>query len=732
MPAFFSRPGVDPYQSVAWEKRTARIEDAGGRVVFEQKGVEVPSSWSALATDLVASRYFAGALGTKERESSVRGLITRVVRAVGGFVRRDGLLAGPKDVARFEAELATLLLTQRAAFNSPVFFNAGIDAKPQASACFILGVEDRLDAILDLASVEGRIFSKGGGVGSNFSRLRGSCEATRAGGHASGPVSFLRGLDALAGAVKSGGRTRRAAKMAILDDDHPDVLPFVRSKALEEDRARALQASGLLATDGPVREGASGFQNQNHSLRATDAFLRAAEKGRPWRLLRRTDGKTAEVVDARALLRAAAVAAHACGDPGLQFADTIASWNPVPGTGEIRASNPCSEFVFLDDTACNLASLNVLSFRRADGSVDVDALRAAVRVLVVGMEAIVGNAAYPTPKVAENSARLRPLGLGLANVGSLLLANATPYDSDGGRGLAAGVMALVGGEATATAARRAARRGPFAEWRRNRGAALAVLARHRKAAQALSKDAVPADLYAAAVAAWGEAETLARRHGLRNAQVTCIAPTGTIAFLMDCDTTGVEPELSLVKEKKLVGGGRLRLVNRAVPEALARLGYDAERAAAILAHVDREGAAEGAPGLRPEHLPVFDVAVPPHPGARALSAAAHLSMMAALQPFVSGAISKTVNLPAEASVDDVERVFLDAWKRGLKAVAVYRDRSKVAQPLAPARGDGGRPAPERAPDSPDGAGRCRECGAPMTTSGACFFCTNCGAATGCG
>jgi ribonucleoside-diphosphate reductase alpha chain len=526
--------------------------------------------------------------------------------------------------------------------------------------------------------------------------------------------------------------------MAILDADHPDVLPFVRSKALEEDRARALQASGLLSTDGPVREGASGFQNQNHSLRVTDAFLRAAEAGKPWRLVQRTDGKTAEVVDARALLRAAAVAAHACGDPGLQFADTIAAWNPVPRSGEIRASNPCSEFVFLDDTACNLASLNVLAFRAPDGSVDVDALRAAVRVLVVGMEAIVSNASYPTPAVARNSDRFRPLGLGLANVGSLLLASGRPYDSDAGRGLAAGVMALVGGEATATSARLAARRGPFAEWARNRAPALAVLARHRAAAEALPSGGAPAALRAAAVAAWREAESLAKRHGLRNAQVTCIAPTGTIAFLMDCDTTGVEPELSLVKEKKLVGGGRLRLVNRTVPEALARLGYDAPRAAAILAHVDREGSIEGAPGLDPAHLAVFDVAVPPRAGARALSADAHLSMMASLQPFVSGAISKTVNLPAEATVEDVERVFLDAWKRGLKAVAVYRDRSKVAQPLAPARGDGVRRASDASPaappqnGAPDGAGRCRECGAPMTTSGACFFCPNCGAATGCG
>src|SRR5262245_34772553 len=613
-----TREGDDPFDAFAWERRTARIEDADGAVVFEQAGVEVPTTWSQLATDLVASRYFAGALGTKERETSVGELVGRVVRTIGGWVRKGGW-AAPRDARTFQDELAHLLLAQKAAFNSPVFFNVGIDRRPQASACFILGLDDTLEAILDQARIEGSVFSKGGGVGTNFSTLRASTEATKAGGHSSGPVSFMRGLDALAGSIKSGGRTRRAAKMAILDADHPDVLAFVRSKAAEEQRAHVLADAGLVRGGDVASDAAVGFQNENHSVRLPDAFLRAVERGGEWALRRRTDGRIERRIDARALFREIALAAHACGDPGVHFVDTIDSWNPVPRTGRIRASNPCSEFLFLDDTSCNLASLNAPAFRGEGGEIDALGVRHAVRTMLLAMEAIVSGASYPTERVAHNAERLRPLGLGLANLGALLLSRGLPYDSPEGRGLAAGFAALVGGEATLASARLAERCGPFAEWGRNRAPALAVLARHRAAAEALAEGATPPALRAAAIAAWREAESLARRHGLRHAQVTCIAPTGTIAFLMDCDTTGVEPELALVKEKKLVGGGRLRLVNRTVPEALARLGYAPTEAKAILAHVERTGAVEGAPGFREEDLAVFDTAVPPWPGGRALS-----------------------------------------------------------------------------------------------------------------
>jgi ribonucleoside-diphosphate reductase alpha chain len=673
-----------------------------------------------------------------------------VATTIARWVRLGRYLGTARDARVFEDELTWLLLHQRAAFNSPVWFNVGIDARAQAPGCFILGLEDHLDSILDLARIEGRIFSKGSGAGTNFSRLRGSREHTRSGGCASGPVAFLRGLDALAGAVKSGGRTRRAAKMALLDADHPDVLDFVRSKAEEEERARALAVAGFFTAGDVARDPVVGFQNENHSVRVPDAFLEAAVADGPWRLVPRTRDGRAETIRARDLLRAAAAAAHACGDPGLQFADTIERWNPVPRTGPIRASNPCSEFVFLDDTACNLASINVAAFRDAAGDLDVEPLRAAVRVLLLAMEALVSRSSYPTPRIARNSERLRPLGLGLANVGSLLLSRALPYDSDAGRGLAAGIAALVGGEASACSAELAARRGPFAEWALNREPALAVLRRHRDAARALSPEHVPAPLLAAARASWDRAVALATRTGLRNAQVSCIAPTGTISFLMDCDTTGIEPELALVKEKKLVGGGRLRLANRSLSEALARLGYGPTEAQAVLAHVERTGAAEGAPGLRASDLPVFDAAMPARPGGRALSAEAHLAMMAAVQPFVSGAISKTVNLPAEATVEDVERIFVAAWRLGLKAVAVYRDRSKVAQPLVPARAAGNArstsrrqpsPRPVARPE-PEAVGaeaavgtsgeRCPTCAGEMQPGGSCFACPNCGAATGCG
>ena len=750
----FTRPGEDPFEAVRWERRTARIEDEHGRVVFEQKDVEVPAAWSQTAGDLVASRYFAGIPGHPGRESSVKGLIDRVVRTISRWVRQSKALGSTKAATAYEAELAHLLLQQKAAFNSPVWFNVGLEAtgeKPQCSACFILSVEDRLESILELASIEGRVFSKGSGAGTNFSSLRGAKEPTRTGGTAAGPVAFLRGLDALAGAVKSGGRTRRAAKMAILDADHPDALEFVRAKAVEEARARALEAAGLhtgdVAVDAPVA-----FQNENHSLRVTDAFLKAVERDDSWTLTPRTALGVSAEVRARALFRAAAEAAHACGDPGLHFVDEIEAWNPVPRTGPIRASNPCSEFLFLDDTACNLASINLLAFLKADGEIDHVGLDAAATTLVLAMDAIVENASYPTKTIERNSHRLRPLGLGVANLGALLLALGVPYDSGAGRALAAHVVSIVAGAAARTSALLAARLGPYAEWVPNRFKALRVLRRHADAADTLPRKGIPAPLSVAARAGWHEALDLAAKTGLRNAQLTCIAPTGTISFLMDCDTTGIEPLLALVQEKRLVGGGRLRLTPRALKPALVRLGYDAEATARILRHVERTGSVEGLVDLLPRDLPVFDTALPTRPGARTLGVDAHLSMMAAVQPFLCGGISKTVNLPADATVADVERVFFEARRLGLKAVAVYRDRSKVAQPLSSSSGSTGAGradakarrgarkgqavARTKAPSAVRSTGPslspCTECGTGMVPAGSCFVCRNCGATTGCG
>ena len=741
----FTREGEDPFASVTWERRTARIEDDQGHVVFEQKDVEVPAHWSETAGDLVASRYFAGVPGRPDRESSVKTLVARVTRTIAGWVRAAKALGSAKDATAFEAELAHLLLAQRAAFNSPVWFNVGLEAKgekPQCSACFILSVEDRLESILELASVEGRIFSKGSGAGTNFSNLRGAKEPTRTGGFAAGPVAFLRGLDALAGAVKSGGRTRRAAKMAILDADHPDAFEFVRSKSLEEARAHALEAAGLhtsgVAVDAPVA-----FQNENHSLRVTDAFLAAVEHDRPWTLTPRTALGSRATVRARDLFHAAAQAAHACGDPGLHFVDEIEAWNPVPRTGPIRASNPCSEFLFLDDTACNLASINLLAFATPDGEIDHAGLDAAATTLTIAMDAIVENAAYPTEVVERNSHRLRPLGLGVANLGALLMSLGLAYDSDAGRLVAAHVVSIVAGAAARTSARLAARLGAYAEWAPNRFTALRVLRRHLDAAESLPRKGLPAPLATSARAAWHEAVALASRTGLRNAQLTCVAPTGTISFLMDCDTTGIEPLLALVQEKRLVGGGRLRLVPRVLRPALVRLAYDDDAIARILRHVERSGRVDDCYDVLPRDRAVFDTALPPG-GGRALGVDAHLAMMAAVQPFLCGGISKTVNLPESATVADVERVFLQARRLGLKAVAVYRDRSKVAQPVASvphakpskASRQGAVKSRTRVPSADRAAGPvlspCGECGTGMVPAGACFVCRNCGATTGCG
>lgn len=697
--ARWSRPGegaVGVFERTRWHHLDTAIRSAGGEIVFEQADVEAPAAWSELAVRIVASKYFrVGADGL--REQSVRQLVSRVVETIGTWAEQDGYVPAGTG-ADLAAELAVLMLEQRASFNSPVWFNVGAESRPQCSACFILGLEDDMASILRLAQTEGMLFKHGSGAGCNLSHLRGSAEALSAGGTASGPLPFLRGLDALAGAIKSGGRTRRAAKMAILDDDHPDLPAFVASKRIEEAKARALIAAGWdggFAASGGAYE-SLGFQNANHSVRVSDALLEAAERGDDWALRQRIDGAVAESVPAREVLHQIAAAAWDCGDPGLLYRGTIDSWHTCPAGGPIRASNPCAEFLFLDDTACNLASLNLLRFWDPALGFDVEGFVHAVEVLVLAQEVLVDRASYPTPAIAENSRRYRPLGLGFANLGALLLAAGLPYDSVAGRSAAAAIAALLTGAAYRTSARIAAVRGPFEAFGENRSSVLGVLERHRSALEHLDLDgtlAPPIASYAKGV--WLELVQEAEVHGVRHAQVTALAPTGTIAFMMDCDTTGVEPELALVKHKQLVGGGSLRLVNRTVARALEALGYTPDQRDALVAHLEREGTLEHASELDPQHLPVFDCALPVQPGGRAIAPRGHLLMVAALQPFVSGGISKTVNVPQDTSVDAIVELYLDAWRAGLKALSVYRDGCKGSQPLT--AGTGAQAATEAAP-----------------------------------
>ncbi|HVS03644.1 MAG TPA: vitamin B12-dependent ribonucleotide reductase [Thermoanaerobaculia bacterium] len=688
----FSTAGSDPYAEVEWVRRDAVIHGEGGQVVFEQLGVEAPSSWSEIATRIVASKYFRGAPGAPERETSVRQLVSRVVDTLGEWGRRDGYFASREEAGAFCGELAWLLLRQRAAFNSPVWFNVGIEARPQCSACFINSVDDTMDSILGLARTEGMLFKYGSGSGSNLSSLRGSMEPLSTGGTASGPLSFMRGLDAFAGAIKSGGRTRRAAKMVLLDVDHPDVVDFIRSKQVEEGKARALVAAGYeagFAVAGGAYDSV-GFQNANHSLRLSDAFMAAVDADGEWTTRAVLGGAPVATYRARDLLRWMAEAAWECGDPGVQLSTTIDGWHTCPASGPIRASNPCSEFLFLDDSACNLASLNLLSFWRPESGFDCAGFAHAAAVLLTAQEILVDRGSYPTAAIEETSRRFRPLGLGFANLGALLMAAGVPYDSPQGRGLAAAVTALLTGAAYAQSSRMAAARGAFAGFADNRQPLLSVLARHRRAAEALDGGEDGCEIAAAARAAWAEAAALAEAHGARNAQVTVLAPTGTIAFMMDCDTTGVEPDLALVKHKQLVGGGSLRIVNRTVPAALDRLGYPPESREAILEWVEEHGTVEGAPDLDEAHLPVFDCAFRTPQGTRSIHHRGHLAMLAALQPFISGAISKTINVPAETTVEEIESIYRQAWTMGIKAVAVYRDGCKSSQPLT----SGGKRRPE--------------------------------------
>jgi ribonucleoside-diphosphate reductase alpha chain len=682
---YFVPPDVNPYAEVEWEIRSAVIQGEAGDVVFEQRDVEVPRAWSQLATNVVASKYFRGPLGSASRERSVRQLVGRVVGTITAWGDEQGYFASPGDRQAFADDLTHLLLQQKLSFNSPVWFNVGVEPKPQCSACFILSVEDRMESILDWYRKEGIIFKGGSGSGVNLSRLRSAKERLGGGGTASGPVSFMRAADASAGVIKSGGKTRRAAKMVVLNADHPDVVEFIHCKAEEERKAWALIAAGYDGSiDGPAY-GSIFFQNANNSVRVTDEFMRAAVEGRPWQTRYVTSGEVCETIPARAVLRMIAEATHQCGDPGMQFDTTINDWHTCPNSGRINASNPCSEYMHLDDSACNLASLNLMRFVDEQGAFDVAAFRHAVDVAITAQDIVVERSSYPTPEITANAHAFRELGLGYANLGALLMSLGLPYDSDAGREYAAALTALLSGEAYLQSARLAANLGSYDGYARNREPQLRVIEKHRLHAYKLDPAFVPLDLLSAARDVWDRALAHGREVGVRNSQVTVLAPTGTIAFMMDCDTTGVEPDIALVKYKKLVGGGVLKIVNTTVPRALRRLGYDSREIQEIVEYLEEQETIEGASALHPEHLPVFDCAFKPAKGVRSIHPLGHIRMMAAVQPFISGAISKTINVPEQATVEDIEQAYVEAWRLGLKAVAIYRDGCKRVQPLNTSR-----------------------------------------------
>jgi ribonucleoside-diphosphate reductase alpha chain len=692
----FSTEGVHPFDQIEWETRDAVIPNfkEGGNA-FEQRGVEFPVSWSQNATNIVAQKYFRGPLGTPERESSVRQLVSRVVDTIRGWGERNGYFATPADAQVFADELTHLLVNQKAAFNSPVWFNVGVpDTPQQCSACFILAVEDHMSSILNWYVEEGTIFKGGSGSGINLSRIRSSKEGLAGGGTASGPVSFMRGADASAGTIKSGGKTRRAAKMVILNVDHPDVRDFIWCKAIEERKARVLRDFGFdMDLDGKDSHSTQ-YQNANNSVRVTDEFMRAYEQDQDWKLKAVTTGETVETTRARDLMRDVAQAAWECADPGMQYDTTINEWHTCPASGRINGSNPCSEYMHLDNSACNLASLNLMTFLDDEGTFDVADFKHAVEIVFSAQEILVGESSYPTEKIGINARAYRQLGLGYANLGALLMARGLAYDSDAGRAWAGAITALMTGHAYRTSAKVAEAIGPFEGYGPNADAMLRVMRKHRESADAIDGELVPEGLLSAAKQSWDEAIALGDRHGYRNAQASVLAPTGTIGLMMDCDTTGIEPELALVKTKKLVGGGTMQFVNRTVPRALTRLGYDQEQIDDVVAYIAEHNSVTEAPHLRPEHRSVFDTAMGDSP----IHYMGHVRMMAAAQPFISGAISKTVNMPEHVTVEEVEQLFVESWKLGLKAVAIYRDNCKVAQPLsadkkkaAEAPADGGEP-----------------------------------------
>ena len=731
----FSAPGEHPFDQIGWEKRAAKITDEKGNTIFEQNDVEMPADWSQLACNVVVSKYFYGEKGKAQREHSVRQLVHRVTRTIADWGKAGGLFASDEDAERFYHELTYLCVNQMASFNSPVWFNVGLyhqagipgsegnfhwDAAsnapvktlrsyeyPQASACFIQSVEDTMEDIMRLAHAEAMLFKYGSGTGTDLSTLRSSREKLSGGGKPSGPLSFMRVYDQIAAVVKSGGKTRRAAKMQSLRCDHPDIRDFIACKMNEEKKAWALIERGYDGSFNGEAYSSVMYQNSNLSVRLTDEFMTAAQEGRDWQTVAVTTGEPMDTYPAKELLDLIAEGTHVCGDPGVQYHTTINRWHTCPDGGPICASNPCSEYMFVNDSACNLASLNLLKFRRPDGGFDAEAFRAAVRLVIIAQEILVDHGSYPSERICRNSHDYRPLGLGFANLGSLIMAMGLPYDGDAGRAYAAAVTALMTGAAYATSAELASRLGPFQQFMRNRQAMLKVVAMHRSAVDGISREHCPAELLAAAEAAWDEALAAGKRQGFRNAQATVIAPTGTIGFMMDCDTTGIEPEIALVKYKQLVGGGMLKIVNRTVPLALEALGYGESVVGDILSYIDEHETIEGAPSLKDEHLNVFDCAFKPAKGSRCIHTLGHIRMMAAVQPFISGAISKTVNMPKDTAVEEIRDVYVQGWKLGLKAIAIYRDGSKRVQPLSVSKKEkdekpAGEPtrAPEPTPPKP--------------------------------
>ncbi len=677
---YFTDGRISPFDAVEWEKRTAQIGNEKGVTIFKQENVEVPKGWSQTATNIVASKYFHGKPGSAEREGSARQLISRVVNTIVRWGEEGGYFASPQSRDAFRDELTHLLVEQKMSFNSPVWFNVGVQPKPQCSACFINSVHDDMESIMGLTRTEGMLFKWGSGTGTNFSALRGSKETLSGGGIASGPVSFMKGFDAFAGVIKSGGKTRRAAKMVILNIDHPDIVEFIECKVKEEKKAHALIGLGYDSSIDGEAYSSVFFQNANHSVRVSDEFMRAVEENRDWWTKNVIDGQPNEKLSAKDLLYKVADSTWHCGDPGMQYDTTVNRWHTCKNTARINASNPCSEYMFLDDTACNLASLNLMKYLESNGSLDVESFKKAVDVTITAQEILVDNASYPTPKIAENSHNFRPLGLGYANLGALLMSMALPYDSDEGRDVAGAVTALMCGEAYAQSARVAERLGPFAGYEENREPMLDVIRMHRDAMRGIKPYHVQAELYLGAQSAWDSALELGEKHGFKNSQVTVLAPTGTIGFMMDCDTTGIEPDLALVKHKKLVGGGVIKIVNNTVPQALMKLGYTPEQTSEIVSYIDKNGKIDGAPYMKEAHVPVFDCSLATT-GGRSIAWTGHVRMMAAAQPFLSGAISKTINMPEESTIEDIMKAYIESWKMGLKAVAIYRDNSKRSQPL---------------------------------------------------
>ncbi len=688
---FFSQEGIDPFDEVEWEVRSAVIGNEKGHVVFEQRDVEIPRFWSQQATNIVVSKYFRGQIGTPDRERSVKQLIGRVVDTITEWARKQSYFASEDDLQAFSDDLKHLLVYQKAAFNSPVWFNVGFEKAPQCSACFINAVQDTMESILGLAKTEGMLFKYGSGTGSNLSSIRSSRELLAGGGTASGPVSFMKGFDAFAGVIKSGGKTRRAAKMVILNVDHPDVPDFINCKVEEEKKAWALIDAGYDGSfTGPAYSSVF-FQNSNNSVRVTDEFMRAVMDDSEWQTRAVLTGEVMDTYKARDLMRQIAEATHICGDPGMQFDTTVNDWHTCPNTARINASNPCSEYMFLDDSACNLASINLMKFVVPEGlpnagEFDPAAFDAACRTLITAQEILVDNSSYPTPAIEKNSHAYRPLGLGYANIGALLMSRGLPYDSDAGREYAATITALMHGAAYAQSAKIARDHGgPFAGYEKNREPFLRVMRKHRAALKDINRSALPKDLFEAAKAVWDEVIDLGEQYGFRNAQSTVLAPTGTIGFMMDCDTTGVEPDIALVKYKKLVGGGLMKIVNQTVPMALTKLGYNAQQVKEIIEYIDENETIEGAPHVKEAHLPVFDCAFKPARGVRSIHYMGHIKMVGATQPFLSGAISKTVNVPKDATVEDIQQAYIDSWRLGTKAVSIYRDGSKRTQPLNTSR-----------------------------------------------